>query len=107
MSAKIKVKLSKKVKYNGERNSAGSEIEIDEKDLEFFKDNDLISEVMRKQKKEETQKQSKEKLLEEKTVTELYDIAQELDIEGRTKLRNDRKELLAAVKEALAEKDGE
>lgn len=45
--------------------------------------------------------------LEEKTVDELYAMAGELDISGRSKLRNDKEALLEAVKKALAEKSGE
>lgn len=56
-------------------------------------------------KKENDQPTDEE--LEEMTVAELMDIAQEIDLEGRSSLRNDKDELLAAVKEALAEKDGE
>ena len=113
MSKKVKVKLSGKVKYNGNRHRAGSEIEISEKDVEFFKENELASEVIGEVEKEESpkgpadSKEPEEKPLEEKTVAELMDVAQEIDLEGRSSLRNDKDELLAAVKKALAEKDGE
>ena len=124
--SKVKVNLAKKVKYHGERNTAGAEIEIDEKDVEFFKENELISEVKgeveQKNKapeepdepneendnsdKEENEFPTDEKL-DEMTVTELMDVAQDLQLEGRSSLRNDKDELLTAVKETLAEKDGE
>lgn len=113
MSKKVKVKLSKKVKYNGDRHRAGSEIKVDEKDVEFFKKNELVSKVIGEVEKEkspkepEVSKKPEEKPLEEMTVAELMDVAQEIDLEGRSSLRNDKDELLAAVKEALAEKDGE
>lgn len=55
----------------------------------------------------EGDKQPKGEPLEEKTVDELYEMAGELDIKGRSKLRNDKDELVKAVKEALAEKAGE
>lgn len=113
MSKKVKVKLSKKVKYNGDRHRAGSEIEINEKDLDFFKKNDLISDVLTETKEKETSKkpeeskEPEERPLEEMTSDELYEVAQDIELEGRSKLKNDKDELLAAVKEALAEKDGE
>lgn len=52
-------------------------------------------------------KEPEDEPLEEKTVEELYTMAGELDISGRSKLRNDKDELLKAVKKALAEKAGE
>jgi|GEM_PF-2327453 ribosomal 50S subunit-recycling heat shock protein len=121
MSKKVKVKLSGKVKYNGNRHRAGSEIEVDEKDVSFFKDNDLVSKVIGEieekepkppaeneddsSKKENDQPTDEE--LEEMNSDELYEVAQDIKLEGRSGLRNDKDKLLAAVKEALAEKDGE
>jgi len=122
MSKKVKVKLSKKVKYNGERSTAGSEIEVDEKDLSFFKENELVSKVLGEveekepkapAKKEDDDSGKKEndqpttEELEKMTSDELYGVAQDIKLEGRSGLRNDKDNLLAAVKEALAEKDGE
>lgn len=107
MSKKVKVKLSQKVKYKGDRHRAGSEIEIDEKDVDFFKKNDLVSDVLTEIKEKEAPKEPEEKQLDEMTVAELMDVAQEIDLEGRSSLRNDKDELLAAVEKAIAEKDGE
>lgn len=122
MSKKVKVKLSGKVKYKGDRHRAGSEIEVDEKDVSFFKENDLVSKVIGEVEEKEPEApaekdgddsgkkendQPTDEELEEMTVAELMDVAQDIDLEGRTSLRNDKKELLAAVKEALVEKDGE
>lgn len=56
-------------------------------------------------KKENDQPTDEE--LEEMTSDELYEVAQDIKLEGRSGLRNDKDKLLAAVKEALAEKDGE
>jgi uncharacterized protein YcnI len=116
--SKVKVNLAKKVKYHGERNTAGAEIEIDEKDVEFFKENELISEVkgeveQKNKAPEEPDEPNEEnefptdEKLDEMTVAELMDVAQDLQLEGRSSLRNDKDELLTAVKETLAEKDGE
>jgi ribosomal 50S subunit-recycling heat shock protein len=124
MSKKVKVKLSQKVKYNGDRHSAGSEIKVDEKDVEFFKKNELVSKVIGEVEKEKSPKEPVDKNedgdsdkkesdqptdeeLEEMTSDELYEVAQDIKLEGRSGLRNDKDKLLAAVKEALAEKDGE
>lgn len=124
MSKKVKVKLSQKVKYNGNRHRAGSELEVDEKDVSFFKENDLVSKVIGEVEKEESPKepvnknedddsskkendQPTDEELEEMTSDELYEVAQDIKLEGRSSLKNDKDKLLAAVKEALAEKDGE
>lgn len=43
--------------------------------------------------------------LEEKSIEELYDLACGLDISGRSKLRNDKKALIKAIREAQAKGD--
>jgi predicted mannosyl-3-phosphoglycerate phosphatase (HAD superfamily) len=45
--------------------------------------------------------------LESKTATELYELTQELEIEGRTKLRNDKEAMIQAIKEYLRNKFNE
>lgn len=43
--------------------------------------------------------------LEKKKVDELMDIAREIDIDGRSKLRNDKTKLVKAVKKELAKQE--
>lgn len=125
---KVKIELAGKVKYDGEHRTTGSELEIGADELSWFKRNDLVARVLteyEEKKKDEsndggdgsdeegekgnTEEESGIDIdsLEEKSSAELYEVAQELEIEGRSKLKNDKEAMVEAIKQELDEEAGE
>ena len=88
------------VEYEGEKYSNGDKFECDKKWGRKKADKGKVR-VIEEETKNQNKKESKYTNLDEKDVKELYSMAQELDISGRSKIKKDRKALIKAIEESM------
>jgi hypothetical protein len=113
----LKIKADTMRKYKGEYHKAGSVFKIEDKDKDMFPEDAIIGKTKEELKAEleeegkanaeEDAKQpapAEEDGLEELTIEELYGILQEMDYDGRTKVRDEGEQaMIAAIREARSE----
>lgn len=110
----LKVKADTMRKYKGEYHKAGSVFKIEDKDKDVFPEDAIVGktkEGLKAELEEEAKGKEEPKApadegdgLEELTVEELYGILQEMDYDGRTKVRDEGEAaMIAAIREARSE----
>ena len=99
-------------KLNKENEKLKAEIDrLNKENEQFKKEYKSLKKEVKKLEEEIKGSEQKERVpkddLESKTSTELYELTKELEIEGRTKLRNDKQAMITAIREKRQNKENE